>query len=119
MSAAPWRRRSCGVGSSARNRKGSVRRLRRGRPSPALAGMQLEHHAGDLDVVAGRKAGGLERADDAHPPQPSLDVGERLVVVEVVAREQADDALAVDAEGAVAGALDAEAAARRGPEDAV
>ena len=68
----------------------------RSRPGEALAltGVELEDDARDLDVVAGLEARGLERADHAHRAQALLDVGERLVVVEVVAREQPLDALA-------------------------
>ena len=56
------------------------------------AGVELEDHAADLDVVAGLEARRLERADHAHAAQAPLDVGERLLVVEVVAREQPLDA---------------------------
>ena len=40
-----------------------------------LRGIQLEHDAGDLDVVARLEARGLERPDHAHAPQAPLDVG--------------------------------------------
>ena len=59
----------------------------------------------------------LERRDDAHPPQPVLDVRERLIVVEVVAGDQAVDRIARDAELAVAELLDRERPARRRTED--
>src|SRR5215218_9980282 len=71
-----------------------------------LSGIELEDDTADLDVVAGLEAGGLQRADDAHPVQAVLDVGERLVVLEVVAGEQALDGLAGDTEGARPDALD-------------
>jgi hypothetical protein len=60
------------------------------------ARIQLEHDARDLDVVAGFESLGLERADDAHPLQAVLDVGQRLVVLEVVAGQQALDVVARD-----------------------
>ena len=37
-------------------------------------GIELERDAGDLDVVAGLKALGLERAQHADPAQPALEV---------------------------------------------
>src|SRR5689334_24136020 len=51
-------------------------------------GVELEHGAEDLDVVAGLEARALERADHAHPVQPALDVRLRLLVLEVPAHEQ-------------------------------
>src|SRR6478736_6589406 len=74
------------------------------------AGVKLEHDAGDLDVVAGGEARALERADHAQPVQAPLDVGERLLVLEVVAGDQAIDDVAGDAELARAEALDLELA---------
>src|SRR3954468_21861760 len=60
------------------------------------ARVQLEHDAADLDVVAGLEPRPLERADHAHPPQPRLDQRLRLLVLQVPARDQAIDGLAVD-----------------------
>src|SRR3954451_24241837 len=51
------------------------------------AGVELEHRAGDLDVVARLEARRLEPPDDAQRAQPLLDVRERLGVVDVVALE--------------------------------
>src|SRR3954453_15023350 len=42
-------------------------------------GVELEHDAGDLDVVAGLEARGLERADHPEPVQAALHVRERLL----------------------------------------
>src|SRR3954465_1051497 len=72
------------------------------------AGIELEDDAADLDVVTGLEPGPLQRGDHAHPPQAVLDMRERLVVLEVVAGDQAVDRLAGHAELAVAGALDRE-----------
>ena len=48
--------------------------------SGSLGRIELEHHAAELDVVAGFEPLVLERGDHAHPAQPVLDVGERLLV---------------------------------------
>ena len=79
-----------------------------GRDSQAL-GVEAEHDAGDLDIITGLEAVLLERADHADLAQARLDVGERLVVVEVVARNEAVDAGADDAEWTIAVTLDAKA----------
>src|SRR5919198_4248434 len=84
---------------------------------PRLGGVQLEHHAPELDVVTRFEPLRLQRGDHAHAPQPVLDVRERLVVLEVMARDQAVDGGARDAVLAVAGALDLERAARGRAED--
>src|SRR3954469_2230303 len=55
-------------------------------------GVELEHRAPDLHVVAGLEAGRLEPPEHAQGPQPLLDVGERLGVVDVVALEEPFDA---------------------------
>src|SRR4051794_31197119 len=81
------------------------------------AGVQLEDDAADLDVVAGFEAGGLERGDHAHASEPLLDVRERLLVLEVVAGDEAGDGLPRGAGLAVAHALDLQRAPRRRPED--
>src|SRR4051794_3533946 len=76
------------------------------------AGVELEDDPRDLDVVAGLESFSLERGDDAHPAQPVLDVGERLVVLEVVTGDQAIDRLAGDPERAGADPLHLEAPPR-------
>src|SRR5215471_16469991 len=81
--------------------------------------IELEHDTGDFDIVAGLKPLLLQRGDDAHAPQPALDMGQGLVVVEVVACDQALDLLAADAEHTVLDALDVEAASGRRTEDAM
>ena len=58
--------------------------------------VELERDPGDLDVVAGLEALRLERADHADPPQPALEVRERVLVVEVVAGDQPLDPGAAD-----------------------
>ena len=67
----------------------------------------------------GSKPSASSARDHADPAQPPLEVGERLLVVEVVAGEQPLDPRAVDREAAVAGPLDREARGAAGPEDAV
>ena len=62
--------------------------------------VQLEHDPAHLHVVAGREAGVLERADHAEAVQALLDVDHRLLVLDVVAGDQAVDGLAGDLEGA-------------------
>src|SRR4051794_31412493 len=84
-----------------------------------LSGVQFEDDAGDLDVVARLEARGLQPPDDAHPPQAPLDVDQCVLVVEVVARDQAVDRVARDAIQPVLDVLDAEAPPRCGPEHAV
>src|SRR4051794_32648186 len=79
------------------------------------AGMELEHRPGDLHVVAGLEARGLQLADHADRAQALLDVGERLVVVDVVASEEPLDPRARHPEDAVAAALDLEALVGRRP----
>src|SRR3954447_7437208 len=54
---------------------------------------KLEHHAADLDVVAGLEPGRLERAADAERFQALFEVLERVGVADVVAGDQAVDAL--------------------------
>src|SRR5436190_18799455 len=95
----------------------------KGKP-PALgaerrARVELEHHAADLDVVAGLEAGRLERADHADRAQALLEIAQRVLVADVVPRHEALDASPRDPEGAVAGALDREALAGARPVDAV
>src|SRR4029079_11529292 len=82
-----------------------------------LGGVELEHHAAELDVVARFEPLCLERGDHAHAAQAVLDVRERLVVLEVVAGDQGVDGLAGHAERAVGGALDHERAAACRAED--
>src|SRR4051812_1819011 len=83
------------------------------------ARVELEQRAGDLHVVARLEARRLERADHADRAQPLLDVGERLVVVDVVAREQPLYTRTTHPEHAVGAALDAEALVRARPVHAV
>src|SRR4029079_11257480 len=82
-----------------------------------LGGVELEHHAAELDVVTRFEPLRLERRDHAHAPQAVLDVRERLVVLEIVARDQAVDGVTGDAEPVGAGALDLERAAGSRAED--
>src|SRR4051794_27204469 len=88
-------------------------------PAEGRARIELEDRAGDLDVVARLEPRRRERPDHADRTQPLLDVGERLVVVDVVAGEQPLDTRPGDAEHAVATALDAEALVRPGAIDPV
>jgi hypothetical protein len=85
----------------------------------ALSRVELEDDSADLDVVAGLEARRLERADHAHAVQATLDVGHRLVVVDVEARQQAFYRRPADAEGALPRALDPPPTVGGGPEDAV
>ena len=55
------------------------------------ARVELEDDAADLDVVTRLEAGRLERVDHAHAAQAVLDVRQRLLVLEVVAGDQALD----------------------------
>src|SRR4051794_29803707 len=82
-----------------------------------LGGVELEHHATELDVVARFEPLRLERGDHAHAPEAVLDVRERLVVREVVACDQAVDGVAGDAEPVRPGALDLERTAGGRAED--
>src|SRR6476659_7985887 len=59
----------------------------------ALRGIQLELDAADLDVVARREAGLLERVDHADALEPALEVGHRLLVLDVVAQHEPVDPL--------------------------
>src|SRR4051794_34045018 len=81
-----------------------------GMTSRTLGGVELEHHAAELDVVTRFEPLRLERGDHAHPAQAVLHVRERLVVLEVVAGDQAVDGVAGDAELVRARALDLEVA---------
>src|SRR4051794_11663350 len=84
-----------------------------------MALFKLEGHAADLDVVARLEAGGLERAADAERFQALLEVLERVGVADVVAGDEAVDALAGHAEHAGARALHVELATGAGAEDPV
>ena len=55
----------------------------------------------------GSKPSCLQRPDHADPPQPPLEVGHRVLVVDVVARQQPLDAAPAHGEGARSEALDA------------
>src|ERR1700686_12425 len=81
--------------------------------------IELQHRAGDLDVVSGLKALSLERLDDAKAAQAGLDVGHGVFVLDVKALEQALDSPAADGEGAGAGLLDGEAVLGGGAVDHV
>src|SRR4051812_33872013 len=63
--------------------------------------MELEHDAADLHVVARLEPGLLERADHPDALERPLHVRERLVVLQVVARDQPVDAAPHDPEGPV------------------
>src|SRR3954452_22647964 len=63
-----------------------------------LSRVELEDDARDLDVVARLEARGLERTHHAHAPQAPFDVDQRVLVVEVVTRDQAVHRVALDAE---------------------
>src|SRR5689334_22610168 len=76
-----------------------------------LTGVQFEHDARNLHVVARFEPRRLERTDHAHAPQPALDVQQGVLVVQVVAGDQPVDGLAGHAEQSVLDALDAEATA--------
>src|ERR1700722_12132204 len=58
--------------------------------------IKLEDDARDLDIIAGLEAGRLERTDHTEPTQAALEVLQGVLVVEVVARDQLVDALALD-----------------------
>ena len=90
------RQRPRAPGRRARRRRRRSRRRRRARSRPASSAR-----------------------DHAEAVQAALDVGERLLVLEVVAGDQALDDVAGDAELAGAGLLDLELAGRGGPVDAV
>ena len=70
---------------------------RRGSDLPRV---ELERLLADPDLVAGLEAGRAKGCDHAHVDEALLEVGERLVVGEVVALDQQLDSAAVDAEGA-------------------
>ena len=98
--------------------------IRRGSDTSDPGG--LEERAGSSSKttppISTSSPGSNPRASSAaitpEPAQPLLDVGERLLVLEVVARDQPVDRRAGDAEPAVADALDLEAAPGRRAEDA-
>src|SRR5271166_4029665 len=86
---------------------------------PRLAGVQLEGHAADLDLVSGLEALLLQGLDHADAAQALLEVGERLVVVEVEPLQQPLDPAAAHREGVVLQPLDLEALPRAGAEQHV
>src|SRR5215217_5181614 len=88
-------------------------RLRRPGRSDRRTGVELEHDAAQLDVVAGFEPARLERSDHSHPTQTLLDMRERLLVLHVVAGDQPVDRLAGDPELALADALHVERSGRR------
>src|SRR6185312_4969285 len=77
---------------------------------PPLRRVELELDAADLDVVAGGEAGVLERLDHADALEAALEVGHRLLVLDVVPQHEPVDPLSGDAEAAVVQALDLEPA---------
>ena len=83
--------------------------LEKGREAPAdfyqRTGIELEHDPGDLHVVSRLEARGLERLDHAEGAQALLDVAHRLIVVDVVARDEAIEPPALDPKGARTGLL--------------
>ena len=81
--------------------------------APRLRRIELELDAADLDVVARLEAGLLQRLDHADALEAALEVGHRLLVLDVVAQHEPVDPLADDAEAAFLDALDLEAARRR------
>ena len=87
---------------------GSAKRERRGRARTSTPA--------DLDLVAGLEALRLERPHHADPPQPPLEVGHRVLVLDVVAREQPLDAPAADGERAGPRRSTLKPLPRRGPE---
>src|SRR5690349_15013372 len=81
--------------------------------------VELELVLADADVVAGLEAGLGQSGDDADLVEPLLEVGERFLVLDVVALEEQLDAPALNAEAAVLLALDPVAALADRPVDAV
>ena len=81
--------------------------------------IELEGHARDLDLVPRLKALGLERAENADPAQPALEVGHRVLVLGVKALQQQLDPPATDRESTLCEPLDAEASRSGGAEDHV
>src|SRR5579875_3776343 len=82
-------------------------------------GIEVERDPGDLDLVPGAEALGLQLAEHPDPLQAPLEVREGLLVVEVIAGEQPLDPLAVDRVDALAGAPHGVAPRRRGPKHAM
>ena len=81
--------------------------------------MQLELVLADADVVPRLEAGGFQSGDHADLLQPLLEIGKRLLVLEVVALEEQLDPAAEDAEGTVTLALDRVATLAHRPVDTV
>ena len=81
--------------------------------------LRLELDPADLDVVAGLEARVLQSADHADSAQPSLQVGERILVIEVVARQQPLDPGPGHREARLPRSRDLETAIGGGPEHGV
>ena len=81
--------------------KSSEAARRFGRRLPSLSRIQLELVLADADLVAGLEAGRAQGGDHADLVESLLEVGERLLVGDVVALEEQLDAAAEDAEGAL------------------
>src|SRR5262249_36947534 len=81
--------------------------------------VEFELEVADDHLVPGLEPGPLEGGDDTDLAQAALQVVERLVVREVVPRDQQLDAAAGDPEAAIALGGDVEALRLAGPVDAV
>src|SRR5947199_410182 len=84
-------------------------RVRGRRLSPRI---ELELDSGDLDVVSRLEPLGLERPDHPNAAQAPLQMGQRFVVVEVVACHQPLDAGAGDPPAVLTAALHSVSPAR-------
>jgi len=81
--------------------------------------LAMSKPAGDLDTIARLEPFPLERVDHADASQSPLQVSERFLIVEVVARHQALDPATADTEAPVADPLDPPAAVGAGAKDAM
>jgi hypothetical protein len=52
-----------------------------------LGRIHFEDHASNRNLVTGLEARFSQGVDHAHPPQPLLDLSQRLVILDVVAGE--------------------------------
>src|ERR1035438_3429423 len=87
--------------------------LRRARRS---GGVGIERDARDLDLIARLEALRLQRLQHADPSQPALQIRHRVLVVDLVARQQSLDAPPLDDERARSEPLHLEARAGGRPE---
>ena len=90
-----------------------------GAPWRSATRIELEHDARDLHVVARLETGGPQRLDHPERAQALLDVSQRLVVLDVVASDQAVDAPALHPKEARPDPVDPVGVALAGPVDAV